>query len=133
MAATPPRYVPPGFVMARIVNPILKLIGAPQLTVAGRRTGRPITIPLPPFEYEGARYLVGGGGETHWVRNLRAAGGGRLDMGRRHQEFRAIELQGDKRDRIVAAYRVALGRRAKTYFAALPNVADHPVFRVEPP
>ena len=71
-----PRYVSPGFFMAHVVNPILKIIGAPTLTVRGRRSGSPITIPLNPFEYQGARYLVGGGGETHWVRNLRVGGKG---------------------------------------------------------
>jgi hypothetical protein len=71
-------YVPPDFFMARVVNPVLRFIGAPTLTVRGRRSGLPITTPLAPFDYEGARYLVGGGGETHWVRNLRAAGQGQL-------------------------------------------------------
>jgi deazaflavin-dependent oxidoreductase (nitroreductase family) len=77
---TPPRYVPPDFFMAHVVNPVLRFFGAPTLTVRGRRSGLPLTTPLAPFDYEGARYLVGGGGETHWVRNLRAAGQGQLRM-----------------------------------------------------
>lgn len=121
-----PRYVRPGFFMAHVVNPIVKIIGAPTLTVRGRQSGLPITTPLNPFEYQGARYLVGGGGDTHWVRNLRAAG-----KGRKHQEFRAVEIQGAERDRIVTAYRDFMGRRSQSYFEALPNLADHPVFRVE--
>jgi deazaflavin-dependent oxidoreductase (nitroreductase family) len=126
-----PRYVRPGFFMAHVVNPILKIIGAPTLTVRGRRSGLPITTPLNPFEYQGARYLVGGGGETHWVRNLRAAGKGQLRMGRKQQDFRAVEIQGAERDRIVTAYRDSMGRRSQSYFEALPNLADHPVFRVD--
>jgi deazaflavin-dependent oxidoreductase (nitroreductase family) len=127
-----PRYVRPGFFMAHVVNPIVKIIGAPTLTVRGRQSGLTITTPLNPFEYQGARYLVGGGGDTHWVRNLRAAGKGQLRMGRKHQEFRAVEIQGAERDRIVTAYRDFMGRRSQSYFEALPNLADHPVFRVEP-
>jgi deazaflavin-dependent oxidoreductase (nitroreductase family) len=100
--------------------------------VRGRRTGRPISTPLAPFDYQGVRYLVGGGGETHWVRNLRTAGKGRLRMGNARQDFRAIELQGLERDRIVTAYHQFMGRRVQRYFAALPELADHPVFRVEP-
>jgi deazaflavin-dependent oxidoreductase (nitroreductase family) len=118
--------------MAHVVNPIVKAIGAPTLTVRGRRSGLPITTPLNPFDYEGARYLVGGGGDAHWVRNLRAAGEGQLRMGGKHQDFRVVEIQGVGRDRIVIAYREFMGRRSRTYFAALPNPADHPVFRVEP-
>jgi deazaflavin-dependent oxidoreductase (nitroreductase family) len=127
-----PRYVHPGFFMAHVVNPIVKVIGAPTLTVRGRRSGMRITTPLNPFDFEGARYLVGGGGDAHWVRNLRAAGEGQLRMGGKHQDFRAVEIQGAERDRIVTAYREFMGRRSQTYFQALPNPADHPVFRVEP-
>ena len=68
-------YVPSGVVMRRIVNPITVLLGGPTLVVPGRRSGRPIATPVPAFPFEGDRYLVAGGGETHWVRNLRAAGG----------------------------------------------------------
>ena len=125
-------YVPPDFFMARVVNPVLRFIGAPTLTVRGRRSGLPITTPLAPFDYEGARYLVGGGGETYWVRNLRAAGQGQLRMRGTHQDFRAVELQGDERNRVVAAYRDFMGRRVQQSFAKLPSPADHPVFRVEP-
>lgn len=132
MASAPPPYVRPQFFMAHVVNPILKVIGSPTLTVRGRRSGLPITTPLAPFEFEGARYLVGGGGDTHWVRNLRAAGEGQLRMGGKHQDFRTVEIQGSERDRIVTAYRKSMGRRFESYFKALPNPADHPVFRVEP-
>jgi hypothetical protein len=63
---TNPRpYVPSGSFMSHVVNPITIRLGGPTLTVAGRRSGRPITTPVPPFAYEGARYLVSGGGETH--------------------------------------------------------------------
>ena len=129
--SVPPDYVHPGFLMAHVVNPVVKFLGAPTLTVSGRRTGLPVTTPLAPFDYDGDRYLVGGGGETQWVRNLRAAGKGELRMGGTHQDFRAIELQGAERDRIVTAYRDHMGRRSQSYFAMLPNLADHPVFLVE--
>jgi deazaflavin-dependent oxidoreductase (nitroreductase family) len=132
MASAPPPYVRPQFFMTHVVNPILKVIGSPTLTVRGRRSGLAITTPLAPFDYAGARYLVGGGGDTHWVRNLRAAGEGQLRMGRKRQDFRTVEIQGSERDRIVTAYRKSMGRRFESYFKALPNPADHPVFRVEP-
>jgi deazaflavin-dependent oxidoreductase (nitroreductase family) len=130
---TRPRpYVPSRFFMSRVVNPITLWLGGPTLTVRGRRSGRPIRTPVPTLEVEGARYLVSGGGETHWVRNLRAAGQGELRRGRTHEPFRAVEVGGDEHDRVVTAYREHMGWRAREFFTALPDPADHPVFRVEP-
>jgi deazaflavin-dependent oxidoreductase (nitroreductase family) len=127
------KYIHPGFFMTHVVNPFIKFTGAmPTLTVRGRRSGRPITTPLIPFDYEGARYLVAGGGETQWVRNLRAAGQGHLKIRGRDEDFRAVELQGAERDRIVAAFREHMGSWAKNDFQALPNFEEHPAFRVEP-
>ena len=128
-----PAYVRSGMVMRYLVNPITVWLGGPTLVVRGRRTGRPIRTPVPPISLDGERYLVVGGGETHWVRNLRAAGEGELRRGRKREPFRAQEMTGDERDRVVAAYRARLGRRAQAFFLALPNPADHPVFRIEPP
>jgi hypothetical protein len=39
----PTEYVHPTFVMAHIVNPVLKAIGSPTLTVRGRRSGLSIS------------------------------------------------------------------------------------------
>ncbi len=85
-----------------------------------------------PFDLDGWRYLVAGGGETHWIRNLRAAGVGELRLGRDRTRFRAVELEGAERDRTVAAYRARQGRTVAPFFRALPELRDHPVFRVEP-
>jgi len=128
----PARDVPSGFVMRRIVNPISLALGAPSVVVRGRTSGRPIRVLVPPFLDGGERYLVAGGGETHWVRNLRAAGEAELRRGRSRQRVRAIEVEGAERDRVVAAYRDRMDRRAAAYFAALPDLADHPAFRLEP-
>lgn len=128
----PARYVPSGFVIRRIVNPISLALGAPCVVIRGRRSGRPIRVLVPLFPDGGARYLVAGGGETHWVRNLRAAGEAELRRGRSRERVRAVEVGGAERDRVVAAYRDRMGRRAAAYFSALPNLADHPAFRLEP-
>jgi deazaflavin-dependent oxidoreductase (nitroreductase family) len=118
--------------MSNVVNPITLWLGGPTLTVRGRRSGRPIRTPIPTLDFEGARYLVSGGGETHWVRNLRAAGQGELGRGRKHEPFLAVEVDGEEHDRVVTAYRVQMGWRAREFFTALPNPVDHPVFRVDP-
>jgi deazaflavin-dependent oxidoreductase (nitroreductase family) len=124
-------YVPSRFFMSHVVNPLTLWLGGPTLTVRGRRTGRPIRTPIPTLEVDGARYLVSGGGDTHWVRNP-AAGEGELRKGRTREPFRAIEVTGDEHDRVVTAYREHMGWRAREFFAALPDPADHPVFRVGP-
>jgi deazaflavin-dependent oxidoreductase (nitroreductase family) len=129
---TPHPYVPSGFVIRHLVNPLTVRLGGPTLTVVGRRSGRPISTPVPPFTYREARYLVGGGGQTHWVRNLRAAGRGELGRGRVREAFRGVEVHGEEHDRVVAAYRERMGWRGRRFFAALPDPADHPVFRIEP-
>ena len=128
------RYVPSGFVMAHLVNPIVQRLGGTVvLTALGRESGKPRTVPLGrPFDVGGVRFLVGGGGETQWVRNLRAAGRGQLRFHGTTTPFRAVEIEGSERDRIVAEYRAKQGRTVDGFFRELPEPADHPVFRVEP-
>ena len=69
-------YIRPGFLITRVANPILTHLGRfPALIVPGRRSGRLLTVSMAePYDFGGRRYLVSGRGETHWVRNLRAAG-----------------------------------------------------------
>ena len=117
--------------MRRVVNSVIVLLGGPTVVVRGRRSGRLIRTPVPPFPFEGQRYLVSGYGQTQWARNLRAAGQGTLHRGRSREAFQATELVGLDRDRIIAAYRERLGRRVAGMFEALPDAADHPVFRLE--
>jgi deazaflavin-dependent oxidoreductase (nitroreductase family) len=117
--------------MRHVVSPIILRLGGPTLVVRGRRTGRAIRTVVPPFELDRIRYLVSGGGETEWVRNLRAAGGGELRRRNVRVPFRSAEIQGDERDRIVVAYRNRMGWRGREFFHALPTPSDHPVFRIE--
>ena len=91
-------------------------------------------MPVIPVEHGGARYLVSTRGEANWVRNLRAAGGrGQLaGQGRSSEAFVATELPVEQRPAIIAAYRPTAGKSVEKYFKALPDPADHPVFRFAP-
>lgn len=120
--------------MRRVVNPIMVRLGRTTvLTVRGRKSGALLQVPIgAPLEFEGARYLVSGRGNTQWMRNLRAAGCGSLRSKGRIEEFRAVEIVGAERDRIVAAYRDELGKMGDRYFREIPKPSDHPVFRIDP-
>ena len=133
MDTAPRPYIRPGFVMARIVNPIVEHLGGTLvLVVPGRTTGERRAVPLGrPFEFEGARYLVSGRGETHWARNLRAAPRAELRLHGKTETFRPVELTGADRERVVTAYRAEYGRRVDALFRQIPDAADHPVFRIE--
>ena len=128
-------YIRPPLFVRRVFNPLAMRFGiggSRTLTVAGRRTGQPQRVPLIPVEYRGARYLVSPRGETDWVRNLRAAG--RAHLGSHHDagEIRVTEVPAGDRAEIIAAYRAVAGRAVKSFFDAMPEPADHPVFRIEP-
>jgi deazaflavin-dependent oxidoreductase (nitroreductase family) len=128
-----PTYVRPGFLLSHIANPINRHLGIfPVLTVIGRTSGRPRSLPIgAPLEFEGARYLVSARGETNWVRNLRHTRRGELTVHGRHEVFQATEVTGAARARVIAAYRRRLGRSGDRLFSAIPNPARHAVFRIE--
>src|SRR5919106_639005 len=99
-------YLRPGFFIRRIANPLASLFGAAtKLAVRGRQSGEWKTVPVNVLELDGSRYLMAVRGETEWVRNLRAAGGGELRRRGKAEPFRATEV-GDpaERARIVDAY-----------------------------
>ena len=125
-------YLPPGFLMRRLVNPIARAVGVPTLIVRGRISGREISIPVSPFEFQGDRYVVAGRGETQWARNLRVAGRCELRIRWRRRPHRATELRGADHQVVIAAYLDHLGRLAPSFLADRPNPADHPIFRLEP-
>ena len=44
-----------------------------------------------------------------------------------------VELQGEERDNIVRAYASTITCNCRKSMELLPDPADHPVFRIEPP
>jgi deazaflavin-dependent oxidoreductase (nitroreductase family) len=73
------------------------------LEVPGRRTGTPLHVIVIPWEVDGTVYLMSQYGVSDWVRNLRAAGRGELRRKGQTEAFTAIEVDGDERDRVIAA------------------------------
>jgi len=103
----------------------------PTLAVRGRTSGEWRTVPVNVLELAGHRYLVAPRGDTQWVRNLRATDRGELRRRGRVEPFRAIEIPDSEKPRVIEAYLTRWGYQVKGYFNALPDPADHPVFRIE--
>ena len=102
----------PGWTTKHIFNPIVagltrigvSLVGSRVLEVLGRKSGEWRSTPVNPLDFEGERYIVPPRGETHWVRNLRASGEGRVLKGRKTEEFTATELPDDEKLPLLCAY-----------------------------
>src|SRR5258708_33264637 len=62
------------------------------LTVRGRKSGLPRTVPIVIIQRNGKRYLASPYGVVDWIRNLRAAGEAILTRGRRSETVNAREL-----------------------------------------
>lgn len=62
------------------------------LTVRGRKSGLPRTVPIVIWEHHGKRYVGSVYGIVDWVRNLRAAKEAMLTRGRRTETVNVVEL-----------------------------------------
>jgi deazaflavin-dependent oxidoreductase (nitroreductase family) len=126
-------YLKPPLLIRTLVNRIamrLGVAGVATLAVPGRRTGGEQALPVVPLTHGDATYLVSTRGESEWVRNLRAAGGGELRTKQGRRRFRAEEVPTEQRPPLLDAYQAKAGKAVRPYFAKLPDPADHPVFRV---
>ncbi len=126
-------YLRPGFIIRRILNPMLQLFGVvPVLVVRGRVSGRPRAVAVNVLERDSGRYLVAPRGDTQWARNLRAAGTGELRHRGKTQRFKAVELPDAEKPPLIDAYLKLWGWQVKSQFEQLPSPSDHPCFRVDP-
>jgi len=82
----------------KLVGPFIFFGNYPMylLTVRGRKSGQPRTIPIVIHEENGKRYVASPYGIVDWVRNLRAAGEAILTRGRRAETVNARELPKDE-------------------------------------
>jgi hypothetical protein len=123
-------YRAPNAFTRKVFNPLamrLRVAGTVPLAVRRRRSGGEQEVPVIVLEHGGARYLVSPRGESDWVRNLRAAAGACRVDGRAET---ATEVPVAERGPILAAYRKKAGQAVAAHFKALPDDADHPVFRL---
>src|SRR5260370_36806814 len=142
----------PGFV--GFFNPLARRmlgVGVPMgpnalITVRGRKSGLDRTTPVAVVEVDGKRWVIGTFGETHWARNLRAAGEATLTVGGRAEKVSTVELSPEDggaffRDVIgplVQRIPLGLGRFMLGWVLGAKEILDdptgsgaaHPVFEV---
>lgn len=140
-----PRYVMPATPMAqrmgRLFNSMVAAVtkmgisvkGSRVLSVRGRKTGEWRSTPVNPLSYEGKRYLVSPRGHTQWVRNMRAAGGGELRVGRRVERFTAIELPDDAKPPLLREYLRRWKFEVGMFFEGVgPDASDEKLRQIAP-
>jgi deazaflavin-dependent oxidoreductase (nitroreductase family) len=91
-------------IVATLTRAGVSIWGSRILAVRGRVSGEWRTTPVNPLVIGGERYLVAPRGHTQWVRNLRAAGGGELRVGRRAERFTATEVADADKPAVLRAY-----------------------------
>ena len=119
----------------------ISLLGSRVLTVPGRTSGTPRSVPVNLLTWQGERYLVAPRGNTQWVRNVRVAGQAELRLGRRVERVWLVELPVEQRVPVLRVYlqrwgwevgRFVEGLTKRSTDAQLAAAAPGmPAFRVE--
>lgn len=111
--------------------------GMRLLTVRGRKSGLPRTVPVMLIEDQGHRWLVAPYGVVSWVRNVRAAGELELRRAGTTERWLAKESTAEEAVPVLRAYLTRLRRIVGPYFDVTPSSPDsafaaeaprHPVF-----
>ncbi len=74
------------------------------LTVPGRKSGKPRTTPVTPFEYNGVEYVLGGIPGADWVKNVQAADTAELKLGRRRRTVRLVEIPASESEPVLREF-----------------------------
>ena len=122
--ARPFRYTLDRRIINRLIIWLLKLGLKPDsyylLTVTGRRSGKPHTVPVVIIEDGGTRWLVAPYGVVDWVKNARVAGVVTLTRGKRSQNFAFRELSPRQAAPVLKVYIEKFPITAP-YFDSNPN------------
>jgi deazaflavin-dependent oxidoreductase (nitroreductase family) len=111
----------------------ISIMGSRVLYVRGRKSGEWRTNPVNLLRYEGGTYLVAPRGHTQWVRNMRAAGGGELHVGRRVEAFTATELADADKPELLRAYLRKWKFEVGMFFEGVgPDASDEQLLEIAP-
>jgi deazaflavin-dependent oxidoreductase (nitroreductase family) len=137
------RYLRPGWFTRNVFNRLMAVMtklglsvrGSRVLRVRGRTSGEWRSVPVNPLTVDGRTYLVAPRGVTEWVRNIRAAGGGELQLGRRRHPITIVELAADDDAKValLRAYLRAWKMEVGAFFEGVgPDAADADLRRIAP-
>lgn len=108
------------------------------LTVRGRKSGQPHTVPVPLVEQDGHSFLVAPYGVVQWVRNIRAAGTATLTRDRRSEAISVTELPAQQATPVLKQYLLQVAV-VRPYFDVTKDspleafereAPRHPVFQI---
>jgi len=108
------------------------------LTVRGRTSGQPHTVPVILIEQDGQSFLVAPYGVVQWVRNLRVAGTATITRGRHSEAISVTELPAQEAAPVLKQYLLKVPT-VRSYFDATPDspleafereAPRHPVFQI---
>ena len=136
------RYLRPGWFTRNVFNRImhtftklgLSVRGSRVLRVRGRTSGAWRTVPVNPLTVDGRTYLVAPRGVTEWVRNIRVAGGGELQLGRTSRAITVAELtDDDAKVALLRAYLTAWKMEVGAFFDGVgPDAPDADLRQIAP-
>ena len=141
MSSAAARFQEPGWFTKNVFNRLVaglarvgvSIAGSRVLEVRGRKSGEWRQTPVNPLEFEGSRYLVSPRGNSQWVRNMRASGGGRLVRGRKVEEFTATEVPEAERPALLRAYLEKWKWEVGAFFGGVgPDASDEELRRIAP-
>lgn len=138
----------PGWFTVKVLNGFvawltrrgISLKGSRILEVRGRKSGQWRRTPVNVLTLGDERYLLAPRGHVQWTHNMRAVGGGRLVLGKKVEEFTAVEVTDDAKPPILRAYLERWKAETGVFFDGTgPDSSDeelrtiapkHPVFRI---
>jgi deazaflavin-dependent oxidoreductase (nitroreductase family) len=126
-------------VITTLLHAGIKLGTTSLLTVRGRKSGQPHTVPVLLVEQDGERWLVAPYGVVQWVRNIRVAGTAMLTRGRHSETISVTELEANEAAPVLKQYLLHVSGGVRSYFDATKNspledfereATRHPVFKI---
>ena len=129
------RYIKPPWMQRHVGNRMSVLFRPSlisKLSVRGRRSGRWHTTPVAVLEHDGERYLVSYRGASDWARNLEVSHTARLTQRGGVEEIEVADVPVAERAALLDAYRDRYAKMPTvgSVLRALPDPADHPMFRI---
>jgi deazaflavin-dependent oxidoreductase (nitroreductase family) len=119
--------------VAKLTRLGISVWGSRVLYVRGRKSGEWRTTPVNLLTFQGSRYLVAPRGHTQWVRNMRAAGGGELHVGRRVEKFTATEVADQSKPDLLRAYLRRWRFEVGVFFGGVgPDAPDEKLLEIAP-